>query len=76
MGMTELFWKFVTSPVASPKFARLEERYWMSLLTGAMKMAASSAYREVRMAALSFSNLLKEIVAGCQLKDLFQRVYR
>jgi hypothetical protein len=43
IGMTELFWKFVCRPVASPKESRMAERFLMSSLKGSIKTAASSA---------------------------------
>ena len=48
MGMTVDFWKFVLSPVTSPKELRILARVRTSSCNGATKRAASSAYMEMR----------------------------
>ena len=57
--MTVDFWKFLLSPVTSPKELRMLANVRISSCNGATKRAASSAYMEIRKCGLLPLSLLR-----------------
>jgi len=56
MGMTQLFWKLVRSPDASPNTSNICVVRFISSSVGRMNNATSSAYREIRCPSLPLVN--------------------